>query len=127
MAYILVVDDDAGVRDSVATLLSVHRHEVAQAEDGKQCDAAVAERVPDLVILDIMMPIQEGIETTRLLRRRYPGLKILAMSGGGDIHMPEALGYAASFGADATLTKPFRTDDLLATVQRLLGASARQA
>lgn len=120
MASILIVDDDPAVRDSVDAVLSLNGHDVRQAGNGRQCETAVGQRLPDLVILDIMMPEQEGIETIRSLRRHHPNLKILAISGGGDIQLAQTLHFAKEFGAHAALAKPFLTQDLLATVQSLV-------
>ncbi len=122
MARILVVDDDPDVRDSIHLLLSQQGHDVHEATNGRQCEKAVEPAPPDLVILDIHMPEQEGIETIRHLRRTHPDLKILAISGGGESGFGFALKFAREFGAHATLAKPFPPDKLLATVRTLVQA-----
>jgi DNA-binding response OmpR family regulator len=121
MARILVVDDDAAVRDSIHAILSLHGYDICQAGDGRQCEKVVRQGVPDLVILDIMMPERDGMATIRSLRRSYPGVKILAISGGGEMHLQEALPFAEALGAHASLPKPFRAGDLLAAVHTLVG------
>lgn len=123
MALILIVDDDAAVRDSIATILGLDGHELVEAQDGLQCEREVERRMPDLLILDIFMPEQEGIETIRSLRRRYRDLKILAISGGGDSHLDKSLQYAREFGANATLTKPFVPGTLRDLVRSLLASN----
>jgi len=118
---ILIVDDDTAVRDSIHAILSLHGYDIRQAGDGRQCEKAVRQGVPDLVILDIMMPERDGMATIRSLRRSHPGVKILAISGGGEMHLEEALPFAEALGAHASLHKPFRAGDLLAAVHTLVG------
>ena len=120
MALILIVDDDAAIRDSIAVLLEVDGHETIHAENGRQCEQTLGQGLPDLVILDIFMPERDGIETIRALRRIHPHLKILAISGGGDSKLERSLHFAREFGADEVLAKPFTDADLRATVRALL-------
>jgi DNA-binding response OmpR family regulator len=121
VACILVVDDDTAVRDSLHAILSLRGYDIRQAKDGWECEKAVRHGVPDLVILDIMMPEQEGMATIRSLRRSHPALKILAISGGGEMHLREALSFAEALGAHASLAKPFLARDLLAAIDTLIG------
>ncbi len=125
MALILVVDDDAAVRDSIQTVLSLDGHDVVEAGDGRAGEAAVHLRLPDLVILDIFMPERDGFEVLRSLRRTHPQLKILAISGGTGGHMDRTLTFAREFGADAVLDKPFPADTLRMMVRGLLEPEAR--
>jgi CheY-like chemotaxis protein len=122
MALILIVDDDPAVRDSIATILGLDAHEVMQAKDGLECERAVERRMPDLIILDIFMPQQEGIETIRSLRRRHRDVRILAISGGGETYLPRSLRFAREFGADAALEKPFVPSALRELVRSLIAA-----
>lgn len=127
MALILIVDDDMAVRDSIRTLLDLDGHHVVEAADGRQGEAAIARHAPDLVILDIFMPEQDGFETLRRLRRSHPHLKILAVSGSGAHQLDRTLTFASEFGADAVLSKPFAADALRDAVRGLLGAERREA
>ena len=127
MALILVVDDDAAVRDSIQTLLTLDGHDVVEARDGREGEEAIQRRVPDLVILDIFMPERDGFETLRSLRRTHPGLKILAISGSAGGQMERTLAYAREFGANAALDKPFPADALRGAVRELLTPGARKA
>jgi DNA-binding response OmpR family regulator len=127
MAFILVVDDDPAVRDSVKTVLSRDGHELIEAADGHQCEAEIRRRVPDLVILDIFMPERDGFETLRSVRRTHPGLKILAISGSAGGQLDRTLAFALEFGADAVLPKPFPADSLRAAVAALLKPGAAKA
>jgi len=120
MAYVLLVDDEQSFRSVIAASLRHAGYEIGEAENGKQCEAAVNERRPDLVILDVLMPEQDGVETLRALRRRYPDLKILAISGGAFDRGLDWLDIAKQFGADAVLAKPFSNRALVAEVKRLL-------
>ena len=129
MARILVVDDDAAVRDSIQTLLELDGHEVLEAGDGNQGEAAVRKRPPDLVVLDIFMPERDGFETLRSLRRTHPHLKILAISGSAGGQLERTLAFAQEFGADEVLHKPFPADALRRIVRELLepGAQSERA
>jgi CheY-like chemotaxis protein len=127
MALILVVDDDAAVRDSIRTLLELDGHDVDEGADGREGEAQVARREPDLVILDIFMPERDGFETLRSLRRTHPRLKILAISGSAGGQLERTLAFAQEFGATAVLPKPFPADALRGAVRNLLKPEAREA
>lgn len=120
MARILVVDDEDLVRLTLRQMLEAGGHEVIEAANGKQGVALEAENSVDLVVTDIIMPEQEGIETIVQLRRKNPSLKIIAISGGGRMKNMDFLKIAANVGADATLTKPFSTQELTEVVDRCL-------
>lgn len=121
MARILVVDDEELVRLTLRQMLEAGGHDVIEAANGKQGVALEAEHAVDLVVTDIIMPEQEGIETIVQLRRKNPSLKIVAISGGGRMKNMDFLKIAANVGADATLTKPFSTQELTEVVDRCLG------
>jgi hypothetical protein len=114
---ILVVDDEEGVRSYLRMVLEDAGYAVDEAADGKEALDLALQNPPELVITDLVMPEQEGIETIRLLRRRSPQLSIVAISGafGGQF-----LATAKILGADAILDKPLRADVLLAKVSDLL-------
>lgn len=120
MSRILVVDDDPGIREVLSEALSYHGHEVTVAVDGAQGLRAASSSPPDLVVTDIVMPEKEGLETIMELRRRWPGLKIVAISGGGVAGPHGYLLPAEKLGADRSLAKPFRIDELLRVVDELL-------
>jgi two-component system response regulator MprA len=117
MAGVLVVDDDAAVRDSVADVLEVEGYEVHTARDGKQALIAVVDTEPDLVVLDVLMPGLDGLAVCRTLRRqgdRTPILMLTARDSVGD----RVDGLDA--GADDYLVKPFDPQELLARLRALL-------
>lgn len=115
MAHILIVDDEPGVRDATRALLERQGHAISEEADGVNVVAAVAEGPPDLVIIDLGMPGQDGVKTIAALRREHPRLKILAVSGG------DRLDQATSAGADAVLEKPYRSTALRELIAELLG------
>lgn len=119
MATILLIDDDPQVRRTLARMLS-RSHLLIEAADGFEGVRLFTQHRPDLVITDILMPNKEGIETIMELRRLSPGVKILAISGGGYRVKTDFLSMAEELGADATLQKPIELADLLAAVDRLL-------
>jgi CheY-like chemotaxis protein len=117
MARILVIDDDLSMRRLVARILTSANHEVVEASNGKKGMEQFAACRPDVVVTDLLMPEQEGIETIRELRRIAPSLRIVAMSGGGTDNDLMFLGMAKALGADAVLAKPFRADELIRVIQ----------
>jgi CheY-like chemotaxis protein len=119
-ASLLVVDDDPGIRKLFRAILAGAGYRVQDVEDGAQALAAMEERAFDMVITDLVMPEQEGIETIRQIRRRYPEVKIVAMSGAFGW---EFLKIASFLGAGATLLKPVSESVLLSTVRRLLSGT----
>src|SRR2546425_2286112 len=120
MARILVIDDEDVVRHMLCTVLELHGHEVIEASHGKEALKLQQASPPDLVMTDILMPEKDGIEVIMALRREAPGLKVIAMSGGGRFKQVEALDTAKMLGAVATLRKPFDLDVMLETVKQVL-------
>lgn len=119
MARVLVIDDEAGIRDVLAALLVDEGHEVKTAENGA-LGVTIAERDnPDLIITDLVMPDQEGLETIGQLRKLNRNAKIIAISGfasGGR----DYLRTAKALGATATVAKPIDYDAFLKLVGDLL-------
>jgi len=119
---ILVIDDDDVVREMICRMLTDVGHEVTQARDGKEGLRIVAKEADiGMVISDLIMPEKEGIETIREIRGDHPEMKILAISGGGAGGAQAYLSLAGKIGADATLKKPFVSDELLSVVRDLVG------
>jgi CheY-like chemotaxis protein len=119
MARILVVDDEAQMREVLCQALERRGHTVAQANDGREAMQRLAEQQPDLVITDLVMPEMEGIETIQALRRKCPGIPIIAISGGGRLEPENYLTMAGQIGADRTFAKPFRMEEIVAAVREL--------
>ena len=113
---ILVIDDDEGVRRTISRILHRGGHEVLTAEDGgRGMDLFLSER-PEIVITDFFMPEHEGAETIVRMRRANPRIKIIAISGGGQIGGVEVLRIARSLGADEIIAKPFGAHELLGLI-----------
>lgn len=123
MARILVIDDDPAVRSIVRRSLELRGHVVLDAGDGGAGLRLFRESPADLVVTDIYMPDQDGIETIQSLRAEQPGVRILAISGGvARTSSESALLDAELLGADATLAKPFGVAELQDAVDALLQA-----
>ena len=120
MAKILIVEDDDEVRDVLKTLLRDEGHEVSEAADGNAALEEFLRDPADLVVLDIVMPDKEGLETIIDLRRTHPNVKIFAMSGGGRTSPQDYLDMAKRLGAIEVIAKPFSIDDFLRGVQNAL-------
>ena len=120
MAHIILIEDCNHLRGTLKKTLEYEGHEVFEAQDGKAGEKLYREGCPELVITDIIMPNKDGIETIIELRRDFPGIKILAISGGGRIGSENYLDMAKSLGAHGILAKPFKQKDLLESVGKLL-------
>ena len=120
MARILVIDDEDELRSMLRQMLEFAGHEVAEAVNGAEGIEIYERDAPDLIITDIIMPEQEGVETIIALRRADSALPIIAISGGGRLDATDFLTMAKKLGARRTLTKPFRRDQLLDAVNECL-------
>jgi len=117
---VLVVDDDKAVRESLRRSLEFNGYEVSLATDGAEALAGIASSDPDVVIMDVMMPRLDGIETTRALRTAQNDVPILVLTA-RDAVGDRVEGLDA--GADDYLTKPFALEELLARLRALLRRS----
>lgn len=106
---ILVVDDDPQLRLALSHVLRRMGHCVDQAENGHRALQSIAAHRTgyDLVVMDIIMPDKEGIETILELRKTRPQMKIIAMSGGGRLYDYDPLKLATDCGANFVIAKPF--------------------
>ena len=120
MAIILIVDDDPTVRLIAGELLHGEDHAVVEAEDGDEALKLVGAMPVDLVVLDMLMPNKDGLETIVELRKRQPGIRILAISSGGKMEPGYLLRTAMMFGADECLQKPLRLETFASVVSRVL-------
>jgi len=119
-ARILVIDDDPIVRGMLVEMLQREGYEVDEAEDGRVGMRRFREHPSALVITDVLMPEQEGLETLMQLRHTGVPVKVMAISGGGRIGPDTLLNAARTLGADAILAKPFGREELLEKVSALL-------
>ena len=118
MARILVIDDDINLRKMLGQALELAGYEVALAADGREGVASFRAQPTDVVITDLYMPNQEGLETIMELHRDFPAVPIIAMSG----KRPAGalLSVAQRLGAVGILEKSFSADELLAAVEHAL-------
>jgi CheY-like chemotaxis protein len=120
MATILVIDDEALIRETIRMKLEQSGHQVIEAGNGIEGLRALEEQAIDLVVTDIIMPEQEGIETIRKIRERTATVGIIAISGGGRTRNFGFLDFAKKLGANGALSKPFTGSQLLALVETTL-------
>jgi DNA-binding response OmpR family regulator len=124
---ILVVDDEPAIRDMLDQVLSDAGFAVSTAANGQEASLSIGDRVVDLVLTDILMPQWNGIDLIVELRKRRPGLPVIAMSGGGQLSREDCLKTARRVGAAAVLAKPFTVSQLIATIDLLLPERPSQA
>ena len=119
MARILVIDDEEEIRTILRQTLEGAGYEVTAVPDGNEGLKQYSLNPADVVITDLVMPEKEGIETIMDLKRSFPGVKIIAISGGGHVGPEEYLRLAIGLGAQKALSKPFGLGDLLKAVREL--------
>lgn len=120
MARILIIDDEDQARRMLHQVLERAGYEVVVARDGSEGLERFRADPTDLIITDILMPEKEGLETIMDLRREFPEAKIIAMSGGGRAGNLDFLEIAGVLGAQRTLHKPFKLQEMLEAVRDLL-------
>ena len=120
MAVIVVVDDDPTIQMIAAELLRQGDHAVVAASDGDEALRILAAMKVDLVVMDMLMPNKDGLETIIEARGLYPDLRILAISSGGRVGVGDLLRMARLFGANETYVKPLRLETFAATIDRML-------
>jgi DNA-binding response OmpR family regulator len=115
----LIIEDEPAMRTILTAFLHEAGYEVFEAPDGRLGLEQFERFAPDLVISDIIMPNEEGISAIRKIRALDPGVKIIAISGGGRTGNVDFLPIARGYGANATLAKPFRKHEFLALLRML--------
>lgn len=121
--HILIIEDDDPYRIMLGSALEANGYRVTLAENGRVGMTLFREDPADLVLTDVVMPEQEGIETIIDLKKGYPELKVIAMSGDG-AHSETYLRLCSKLGAEATLSKPFSLDTLNSMIEKELGSGA---
>lgn len=121
MTAVLIVDDDPKTRGNLRSILEALSHCVREAGNGREALPLVEQFKPDLMIIDIVMPEMDGLETIRFLRRKGYRMPIIAMPVRADSAEKRYSDFAKSFGADEVLLKPFVESDVLEVVRRTLG------
>jgi CheY-like chemotaxis protein len=117
MPSVLVIDDEEQVRRLIRDTLEEAGYDVQEARDGKDGLERYRTKPADLVIMDILMPGQDGLESIMTLRREFPASRVIAMTGGSDmIGILNFLDVAKMLGASRTLQKPFEMQTLVDAV-----------
>lgn len=116
---VLMVDDEPGLRRITALAIAAAGGEAFEASDGREAIAILERSGIDVAVIDVFMPEKEGLETIVEARQRWPGLKVIAISGGGVVGPMDVLQVAQLVGADVVMTKPFSLSHLIAEIARL--------
>ena len=126
MSSILIIDDDDSLRDALRRTLHKEGYTIMEAGEGGRGLKQLECQPVDLVLLDMFMPHKDGLETIGELRRTYPGIRIIAMSGGGFKGTVDVLHVAKKMGVRQTLAKPFTREQLLEAVEMELAGARRE-
>lgn len=119
---ILIADDEPNIVAALEFLLQQNGYEVSIARNGDEALKLIEQDKPDLVLLDVMMPLRSGYDVCQTVRARedWRHIKIVMLSAKGrDVEVNKGL----SLGADLYITKPFSTSELVARINALLGAA----
>ncbi len=119
MAKILVIDDDEQIRSLLTRVFISLKYDVRTAENGAVGIKMLREESVDLVVTDILMPEKEGLETIMEVKKDFPDMKIIAISG-GDRDGCDFLPMTKPLGADRSLRKPFSIEEITQVVKELL-------
>ena len=126
MTRVLIIDDEAPIRSMLKLMLERDGYEVAEAPDGMEAIRIYRQNPADLIITDLIMPNQDGIGMIIALKKEFPDVKIIAMSGGG-LNKPEGyLKGAKKLGAACTLTKPIDREEMLKAIKDVLQSPSSQ-
>lgn len=121
LATVLLIDDNASIRSYLSAMLQAEGHRVREAANGVEGITLYRQEHTDLVICDLFMPEKEGIETIRELHDLDPGVRVIAISGGGSPTRTDAfLAAAKQCGAVEALAKPFGRSTFLSAVEQAL-------
>lgn len=118
MKKILIIEDDTVIRENLSEILQLNNYEVLAIDNALEIINIVKDFRPDILITDILMPDKDGIEIIMEIRKKYPHIFLIAISGGGRINSESYLNTAKYLGADATLQKPFSHVQLLNIIKK---------
>lgn len=125
MKHILVIDDHTALRQMLRRILEREGYEVVEAGDGKEGVELYRQVPADLIITDVVMPEKDGVEIIRELKRDFPDVRVIAISGGSrTLGAQYCLCAMKALGALYVLTKPFGRKELLEAVRGILGGGA---
>lgn len=120
MPGVLIVEDDKELREMLKISLARRKFTVLEAENGRDAIVHFKPSITDLVVTDLIMPDEDGLKVIMKLREIKPSVKIIAISGGGKAGPGSYLSLAKALGANATFSKPFSINDLIAKIEELL-------
>jgi DNA-binding NtrC family response regulator len=123
MARIVVIDDQEPIRRIVRRALQSEGHEVLEASDGELGMALLEQGPVDVVITDIFMPGMDGIQALREIRKRFPAVKVIAMSGGDSTGLLDLRKDAELLGALKSIQKPFNAREMVELVRTVLAGT----
>ena len=127
MAKIMVVDDEEDIVQVVSITLEARGHDVETAYNGKECLAKLKKSVPDLIVLDVMMPKMNGMQVVDALRNndKYNRIPIIMLTAATQFARKPDEYWRDKVGVEDYITKPFEPIDLLKRVDRILSESER--
>jgi CheY-like chemotaxis protein len=120
MARVIVIDDQEPIRRIVRTALERAGHEVLDAGDGALGLQLLERHAADVVLTDIFMPGMDGIQMLRQIRKQFPAVRVIVMSGGDSTGMLDLRRDAELLGAVKSLSKPFTTHEIVAAVNGVI-------
>jgi len=113
---ILIADDEPDLRDLLQIMLEGAGHKVAAAVNGRKASEMLLQQKFDLLITDVLMPERDGIELIGEVRSKYPGMRIIVMTAGGQIPGGDYILMAKRLGAHVSLEKPFSGQEIFTAV-----------
>ncbi len=119
-AKVLVIEDNEDMRAMLVYALKLNGFDSSGVADGQSALAALERAPSQAIVTDLFMPDKDGIETIEEVRRRFPQVKIIAMSGWQSAQGPDYLEVAREIGAVHTLRKPFDPEELVAVLRKVL-------
>ena len=120
MPRVLIIEDEAELREMIKTTLIRRKYTVMEASNGKEALLHFKPSMTDLVVTDLIMPEEDGLKVIIKLKELKPSLKIIAVSGGGKAGPGGYLNLAKALGAHAVISKPFSINDLIVKIEELL-------
>jgi DNA-binding NtrC family response regulator len=117
--HVLIVDDSADTRETLGVLLELEGYAVSLARHGREALEIQGRAPADIVITDVYMPEQDGIETMHALRVRFPHVKVIVMSGTARLEAVEVV--ARELGVSAVLQKPVAPSELVKLIEEMTG------
>ncbi len=116
-SYILIVDNEEEERDNIRDLLELEGYQVDTCDTAEEAHTFVEQRLPDLVLLDVLLPGSDGLELLRILKEKYPSLPVLAVSASTQ---EEICLKVNEYGVDTLVYKPYEQEQLLKLINSQL-------